>query len=41
VRTAIVIAARGATRAEAEALLAAHDNHLRPILGDPPPVAGA
>ena len=41
VRTAIVIAARGITRAEAEALLAAHDNHLRPILGDPPPVAGA
>src|ERR1051326_8912922 len=35
VRTAIVIAARGITRAEAEALLAAHDNHLRPILGDP------
>ena len=38
VRTAIVIAARGITRAQAEALLAAHDHHLRPILGDPPPV---
>jgi N-acetylmuramic acid 6-phosphate etherase len=41
VRTAIVIAARGVSRESAEALLAAHDNHLRPILGDPPPVAGA
>ena len=40
VRTAIVMAARSATRAEAEALLAQHDNHLRPILGDPPPVPG-
>ncbi len=41
VRTAIVIAARGVSRESAEALLAAHDNHLRPILGDPPPVHGA
>ena len=41
VRTAIVMAARGVSRTEAEALLAGHDNHLRPILGDPPPVAGA
>ena len=41
VRTAIVMAARGVSREGAEALLAAHDNHLRPILGDPPPVAGA
>src|SRR5258706_3674721 len=41
VRTAIVIAARGVSRESAEALLASHDNHLRPILGDPPPVHGA
>jgi N-acetylmuramic acid 6-phosphate (MurNAc-6-P) etherase len=40
VRTAIVVAARGVAPGEAEALLAAHDNHLRPILGDPPPVSG-
>ncbi|PYP41139.1 MAG: N-acetylmuramic acid 6-phosphate etherase, partial [Gemmatimonadetes bacterium] len=40
VRTAIVIAARGVPREVAEALLATHDNHLRPILGDPPPVSG-
>jgi len=41
VRTAIVMARRGggSTRAEAEELLRAHDNHLRPILGDPPPVS--
>jgi N-acetylmuramic acid 6-phosphate etherase len=38
VRTAIVMLRRGAPRAEAEALLREHDNHLRPILGDPPPV---
>ena len=38
VRTAIVMVRTGATRAEAEALLRSHDNHLRPILGDPPPV---
>ncbi|NOT10020.1 MAG: N-acetylmuramic acid 6-phosphate etherase [Gemmatimonadales bacterium] len=36
VRTAIVIAGRGCSREEAERLLAAHDNHLRPILGDRP-----
>jgi N-acetylmuramic acid 6-phosphate etherase len=39
VRTAIVMARRGCSRSEAEALLRQHDNHLRPILGDPPPVA--
>lgn len=38
VRTAIVMLRRGCTRAEAEVLLRDHDNHLRPILGDPPPV---
>jgi N-acetylmuramic acid 6-phosphate etherase len=37
VRTAIVMLARGIPRTEAEALLRSHDNHLRPILGDPPP----
>lgn len=40
VRTAIVMRHRGIGRPEAEALLARHDNRLRPILGDPPPVAG-
>ena len=39
VRTAIVMARRGCSKSEAEALLREHDNHLRPILGDPPPVA--
>jgi len=38
VRTAIVMVRRACNRPEAEALLRAHDNHLRPILGDPPPV---
>ncbi len=38
VRTAIVMLRRGCNRAEAEALLRTHDNHLRPILGEPPPV---
>ena len=38
VRTAIVMLARRCSRAEAEALLRSNDNHLRPILGDPPPV---
>lgn len=41
VRTAIVMVRRGVSREEAETLLRAHDNHLRPILGDPPPVPGA
>ncbi len=40
VRTAIVIACKGCTAAEAESLLARHDNHLRPILGPPPAVPG-
>lgn len=38
VRTAIVIASKGGSAPEAEALLARHDNRLRPILGSPPPV---
>ncbi len=41
VRTAIVMARLGSSRTEAEALLLKHDNHLRPILGDPPPVSDA
>lgn len=39
VRTAIVMLRRRCSRADAEELLRAHDNHLRPILGDPPPVS--
>jgi N-acetylmuramic acid 6-phosphate etherase len=39
VRTAIVMVRRGCTRADADALLTAHDHHLRPILGNPPEVA--
>ena len=39
VKTAIVMARRGVDREEAEALLAAHAGRLRPIVGDPPPVA--
>jgi N-acetylmuramic acid 6-phosphate etherase len=38
VRTAIVVASQRCSAEEAEALLARHDNHLRPILGNPPPV---
>jgi N-acetylmuramic acid 6-phosphate etherase len=38
VKTAIVMARRGVSRAEAERLLAEHAGHLRPIVGDPPPV---
>lgn len=38
VRTAIVIASQGCSPEAAEALLARHDNRLRPILGGPPPV---
>jgi N-acetylmuramic acid 6-phosphate etherase len=41
VRTAIVMLRRGVGREEAERLLAAHDHHLRSILGDPPPVTNA
>lgn len=40
VRTAIVMLRRGVDREAAEQLLEAHDHHLRPILGDPPPVEG-
>jgi N-acetylmuramic acid 6-phosphate etherase len=38
VRTAIVMVGRQCSREDAEALLRASDNHLRPILGDPPAV---
>ncbi|HEU5218248.1 MAG TPA: N-acetylmuramic acid 6-phosphate etherase, partial [Gemmatimonadales bacterium] len=38
VRPAIVIASKRCTLEEADAMLARHDNHLRSILGDPPPV---
>ena len=40
VRTAIVMLRTGTTLEEAERLLAEHDYHLRPLLGDPPPVTG-
>jgi N-acetylmuramic acid 6-phosphate etherase len=40
VRTAIVVASNGCSAEEAETLLARHDNHLRSILGSPPPVDG-
>ena len=39
VKTAIVMARRGVTRMEAERLLAEHAGRLRPVVGDPPPVA--
>ncbi|MDZ4675130.1 MAG: N-acetylmuramic acid 6-phosphate etherase [Gemmatimonadota bacterium] len=38
VRTAIVMRHRELGRSEAEMLIAAHANRLRPILGDPPPL---
>jgi N-acetylmuramic acid 6-phosphate etherase len=38
VRTAIVMVRRSCSLVDAESLLREHDNHLRPILGDPPPV---
>ncbi len=38
VRTAIVMIGRRCSRTEADELLRSNDNHLRPILGDPPPV---
>ena len=41
VRTAIVMIRREVSRSGAEALLAASDHHLRPILGDPPRVEPA
>ena len=40
VRTAIVMLRAGTDRETAENLLAANDYHLRPILGDPPAIAG-
>jgi N-acetylmuramic acid 6-phosphate etherase len=40
VRTAIVMVARQLDKDAALALLATHDNRLRAILGDPPPVTG-
>lgn len=39
VRTAIVMVRTGLDRAGAEALLAQHDNRVRAVLGDPPPVS--
>jgi len=41
VKTAIVMARRGVSKAEAERLLAEHNGHLRLIVGDPPPVRSA
>jgi N-acetylmuramic acid 6-phosphate etherase len=41
VRTAIVMLRTATSREEAENLLAAHEYHLRPILGDPPPIGDA
>jgi len=41
VRTAIVMITNQLDAQSAKALLASHDNRLRPILGDPPPVSGA
>ncbi|HYL31091.1 MAG TPA: N-acetylmuramic acid 6-phosphate etherase [Gemmatimonadales bacterium] len=41
VKTAIVMARRGVGREEAERLLAAHQGHLRVIVGDPPAVKPA
>jgi N-acetylmuramic acid 6-phosphate etherase len=38
VRTAIVMLRTGTSLEEADRLLAEHDYHLRPILGEPPPV---
>jgi N-acetylmuramic acid 6-phosphate etherase len=40
VRTAIVMRQKNVARDDAEQLLATHDNRLRPILGDPPPMPG-
>jgi N-acetylmuramic acid 6-phosphate etherase len=40
VKTAIVMARRGVSRAEAEQLLEDHAGRLRVIVGDPPPVRG-
>jgi N-acetylmuramic acid 6-phosphate etherase len=40
VKVAIVMLKQQVGREEAESLLAQHQGHLRPIVGDPPPVAG-
>lgn len=39
VKAAIVMVRRQVSRSEAEALLAANDGRLRPVVGDPPPVS--
>lgn len=39
VKSAIVMVRRQVSRSEAEALLAANDGRLRPVVGDPPPVS--
>jgi len=39
VKTAIVMLRRKVGRTEAERLLSEHQGHLRPIVGDPPPVS--
>jgi N-acetylmuramic acid 6-phosphate etherase len=41
VKTAIVMARRSVSRADAERLLGEHAGHLRPVVGDPPPVPSA
>ncbi len=41
VKTAIVMARRGSSRAEAERLLEEHEGRLRSIVGDPPPMRSA
>ena len=38
VRTAIVMVKTGLSMEDAQALLATHDNRVRAVLGDPPPV---
>jgi N-acetylmuramic acid 6-phosphate etherase len=40
VRTAIVMVKAGVDAEEAGRLLARHDNRVRAVLGDPPPVRG-
>jgi N-acetylmuramic acid 6-phosphate etherase len=41
VKTAIVMARRGVSSAEADRLLAEHQGRLRGVVGDPPPVRSA
>ena len=41
VKLAIVMARLGLPRDEAARRLAGHGGHLRPLVGDPPPVHGA